>query len=85
MRCVVLRQKQKLMQYNKYKLRSLDISEQEIASQIKKFEKNCLNLYNVINLEFEYVLALLLLQLIVKLLICIVKTNICFLVVFSLR
>jgi len=71
------------MQYNKHKLRNLNISKQEIASQIKKFEKNCLNLYNVINLKFRYVFALLLLQFIVKLLICFVKTNICFLVVFS--
>jgi len=31
MRCVVLRQKQKLMQYDEHKLRSLNMSEQEIA------------------------------------------------------
>ncbi len=62
MRYIVLRQKQKLMQYGKHKLRSLNVSEQEIAFQIKKFEKNCLNLYNVVNSKFEYVLALLSLQ-----------------------
>ncbi len=38
------------------------MSEQEIASQMKKFEKNYLDLYNVVNLEFKYVFALLLLQ-----------------------
>jgi len=38
------------------------VSEQEIASQMKKFEKNYLDLYNVVNLEFKYVFALLLLQ-----------------------
>ncbi len=54
------------MQYNEHKLKSLNVSEQEIASQIKKFEKNCLNLYNVINLEFNYLLALLSLQFIVN-------------------
>ncbi len=54
------------MQYNKHKLRNLDVSEQEIASQMKKFEKNCLDLYNVVNLEFKYVLALLSLQFIVN-------------------
>jgi len=66
MRCVVLKQKQKLMQYSEHELRSLDVSEQEIASQMKKFEKNCLDLYNAIDLEFEYVLALLSLQFIVN-------------------
>ena len=50
------------MQYNKHKLRSLNINEQEIASQIKKFEKNCLKLYNAINSKFKYMFALLLLQ-----------------------
>jgi len=54
------------MQYNEYKLRSLNVNEQEIAFQIKKFKKNCLDLYNVVNLEFEYVLALLSLQFIVN-------------------
>ena len=29
---------------------------------MKKFEKNYLDLYNVVNLEFKYVFALLLLQ-----------------------
>ena len=62
MRCIVLRQEQKLMQYDEHKLRSLDVSEQEIASQMKKFEKNCLNLYNAMNLDFKYMLALLSLQ-----------------------
>ncbi len=66
MRCVVLRQKQKLMQYGEHKLRSLNVNEQEIAFQMKKFEKNCLNLYNVVNLEFEYMFALLSLQFIVN-------------------
>ncbi len=32
MRRIILRQEQKLMQYNKHKLRSLNVSEQEIAS-----------------------------------------------------
>jgi hypothetical protein len=54
------------MQYNEHKLRSLNVSEQEIASQMKKFEKNYLNLYNAINLEFKYVFALLSLQFIVN-------------------
>jgi len=54
------------MQYDEHKLRSLGVSEQEIASQMKKFEKNCLDLYNAMNLEFEYVLALLSLQFIVN-------------------
>ncbi len=62
MRCIILRQKQKLMQYDEHKLRSLSVSEQEIAFQMKKFEKNCLNLYNAINLKFKYVFALLSLQ-----------------------
>jgi hypothetical protein len=31
MRCIVLKQKQKLMQYNDYKLRNLNINKQEIA------------------------------------------------------
>ncbi len=31
MRCVVLRQKQKLMQYNEHKLRNLSVNKQEIA------------------------------------------------------
>jgi len=32
MRRIILRQEQKLMQYNKHKLRNLNVSEQEIAS-----------------------------------------------------
>jgi len=66
MRRIVLRQEQKLMQYGEHELRSLNVSEQELASQMKKFEKNCLDLYNAINLEFKYVLALLSLQFIVN-------------------
>jgi len=54
------------MQYNKYKLRNLSISEQEIAFQMKKFKKNYLDLYNIVNLEFKYMFALLLLQFIVN-------------------
>jgi len=54
------------MQYNEHKLRNLSVSEQKIASQMKKFEKNCLDLYNVVNLKFKYVLALLSLQLIIN-------------------
>jgi len=54
------------MQYGEHKLRSLGVSEQEIAFQMKKFEKNCLDLYNVVDLEFEYVFALLSLQFIVN-------------------
>jgi len=50
------------MQYNKHKLRNLSVDEQEIAFQIKKFEKNYLDLYNVVNLEFKYIFTLLLLQ-----------------------
>jgi len=49
------------MQYDEHKLRK-----QEIASQMKKFEKYCLNLYNVVNLEFKYMFALLSLQFIVN-------------------
>ena len=63
---IVLRQEQKLMQYDKHKLRNLNVSEQEIASQMKKFEKNCLDLYNVVNLKFKYVFTLLSLQFIVN-------------------
>ncbi len=66
MRRIVLRQEQKLMQYGEHKLRNLSVSEQEIASQMKKFEKNCLDLYNIVNLEFKYVFALLSLQFIVN-------------------
>ena len=66
MRRIVLKQKQKLMQYDEHKLRSLSVSEQEIAFQMKKLKKNCLNLYNVVNLRFEYVFALLSLQFIVN-------------------
>ncbi len=54
------------MQYDEHKLRSLDVSEQEIASQMKKFKKNCLNLYNAINLKFKYMFALLSLQFIIN-------------------
>ncbi len=66
MRYIVFKQKQKLMQYNEHKLRNLNINKQEIAFQIKKFEKNCLNLYSIVNLEFEYMFALLSLQFIVN-------------------
>jgi len=54
------------MQYNKYKLRNLNINEQKIVSQIQKFEKNCLDLYNIVNLKFKYMLTFLLLQFIVN-------------------
>ncbi len=54
------------MQYNEHKLRSLDVSEQKIAFQMKKFEKNYLDLYNAMNSKFKYVFALLSLQFIVN-------------------
>ncbi len=54
------------MQYNERKLRNLNVNEQKIASQMKKFEKNCLDLYNFVNLKFKYVFALLLLQFIIN-------------------
>ena len=57
MQRVVFRQEQKIMSYKKYEFKNLYIIESDIAKKIKKFEKNCLDFENVVNLKYQYVFA----------------------------
>ncbi len=57
MQHIVLRQEQKIISYKEYELKNLYITKNNIAKEIEKFEKNYLDLENIVDSKYQYIFA----------------------------